>query len=113
VVGNVNIRSIDLQVLIPRATEASKVQQLNDHQTTLQQQQNAADWQRLSAARQQQVQRTPQSAGGKVNPDANREGQQGDERKKEAEQPAQAAEADNSQECGPDPLRGHHIDIKT
>ncbi len=106
-----NIRSIDLQVLIPRTTEVSKVLQTHDHQATLQQQQNAAAQQQLSAARQQQVQRTPQSEGGKVDADAKREGQgQADQHRRDDSH--QANESDGL-EGGQDPLRGHHIDIKT
>lgn len=106
-----NIRSIDLQVLIPRTTEVSKAQQTHDHQAALQQQQNAAEWQQLSAARQQQVQRTPQSAGGKVDPDDKREGR-GQQEQQTRDEARQAADTE-SMDGGQDPLRGHHIDIKT
>lgn len=105
-----SIRPIDLQVLIPRATEVSRTQQANDHQAVLQQQQNAADWQQVAATRQQQVQQTPQSAGGKVDADGKREGRgEAEERRHEA----RAAEDKESADGGQDPLRGHHIDIKT
>lgn len=106
-----SIRPLDLQVLIPRTTEVSRAQQTNDHQATLQQQQNAAAQQQLSAARQQQVQRTPQSEGGRIEPDAKREGQ-GQANHHSREDHHQADEND-SFEGGHDPLRGHHIDIKT
>lgn len=104
-----NIRSIDLQVLIPRATEVSKIQQTNDHQSALQQQENAAAQQQLSVARQQQVQRTPQSEGGKIEPDAKREGQAEHHHRDDAHHADENDSLDGSQ----DPLRGHHIDIKT
>lgn len=104
-----SVRSIDLQVLIPRATEVSRIQQLSNHQAELEQQQSAAQWQQLAAARQQQVQHTPQGAGGKVEPDA-KEGKgrrEGDGRKgRRRDDEAEAVE-------GADPVRGHMIDIKT
>ena len=106
-----SIRSIDLQVLIPRATEASRTQQLNDQQAALQQQQHAAQWQQLSTVRQQQVQRTPQSAGAKVDADAKREGRNHSEKRQEDARTA--ADEGDGLDGGLDPLRGHHIDIKT
>lgn len=100
------IRSIDLQVLIPRVTEVSKVQQIADHQGALQQQQGAEQWQKLAATRQQQVQKSPQNAGGKVDPDADKERHQGDNKKGSRHREDEA-------EDSPDPIRGHTIDIKT
>lgn len=105
-----NIRSIDLQVLIPRATEVSKVQQTIDHQSALSQQQTATQMQQISAARQQQVQRRPEGTGGKVEPDAEDGGRQrqGSDRRKGGQKRAETDPDDS-----PDPLRGHNIDIKT
>ncbi len=104
-----SVRSIDLQVLIPRATEVSRVQQLSNHQAELEQQQSAAQWQQLAAARQQQVQQTPQSAGGKVEPDGKEgKGRREGDRKGWNEEPEEAEVIE-----GADPVRGHMIDIKT
>lgn len=104
-----NIRSIDLQVLIPRATEASKVQQTADNQSALQQQQNAAQWEQIAAARQQQVQRTPQGSGPKIEADGQDRGRRRDADRRKGGRRRAGDEADDS----PDPLRGHNIDIKT
>ena len=104
------IRAIDLQVLIPRSTEVSKVQQVSDHQAALQQQQHAEQWQHIAANRQQQVQRTPQNAGGKIDPDAERHKNAQQEAGNKKHQPNDRAEPE---ELASDPTRGRKIDIKT
>lgn len=105
------IRAIDLQVLIPRSTEVSKVQQVSAHQTALQQQQHAEEWRHIAANRQQQVQRTNQNAGGKVEPDAERGSsgrhEAGGDEKRHPDSRSEPAEA------AADPALGHTIDIKT
>ncbi|MDT8901321.1 hypothetical protein [Anaeroselena agilis] len=101
------IRAIDLQVLIPRVTEVGKVQQIADNQGALQQQQGADQWQKLAAARQQQVQKSPQNAGGKVNADAD-----GKEKHQEENNKGSRRHEDEAEDS-PDPIRGHTIDIKT
>lgn len=109
-----SIRPIDLQVLIPRATEVGKAQQVADQQSINQQQQFAEQWQKISDSRQQKVQNTPKSEGGKVHRDSAQQQNQeqeanhqnfSDERPQEPEQ--QSNQASNS-----DPVRGHVIDIK-
>ncbi len=104
------VRSIDLQVLIPRTTEVSRIQQLNDQQAALQQQQSAAEWQRLAANRQQQVQKSPQNAGGRIDPDSQEGGREHEANQRDRRRPAEEAEAEIE---GADPIRGHTIDIKT
>lgn len=104
-----SVRSIDLQVLIPRATEVSRVQQASNHQAELAQQQSAAQWQQLAAARQQQVQHAPQSAGGKVEPDA----KEGQGRREDGKRDRRREQAEAEAIEGADPVRGHMIDIKT
>jgi hypothetical protein len=109
-----NIRSIDLQVLIPHATEVSKAQHTANQQTASQQQDFAAQWQRISQDRQQQVQTVNQSEGGKIkekkeDPDKrrNRGSKEQTQRKDGNAQPPHAPQA------FPDPALGHRIDIKT
>lgn len=104
------VRPIDLQVLIPRSTEVSRIQQVSDQQAALQQQQGAAEWQRLAAHRQQQVQQSPQNAGGKVEPDAHRDGGHGQDADHRHDRRRKAEEEEAE---GVDPVRGHKIDIKT
>lgn len=103
-----NIRPIDLQVLIPRTTEVSKVQQVADQQTVLQQQQSAAALQQLAANRQHQVQQSPRGTGGKVDPDAQQENKRRDSYNGKGRR-----RRENDAEEDTDPIRGHTIDIKT
>ena len=106
-----NIRSIDLQVLIPRATEAGKVQQLTNQQTVVEQQQFAAQFQEITKERKQQVQHVPKTENGKISRDKEHE-QQHQSQQNSSFQRHQKDLADQ-EEIIPDPLRGHVIDIKT
>ncbi|MPM68940.1 hypothetical protein SDC9_115877 [bioreactor metagenome] len=116
-VVSVSIRPVDLQVIIPRATEVSKTQQASDQQLISQQQQFAEQWQQISARRQQKVQSTSKTEGGKVHGD--------DKKKKNQKQGSQSGEGFDEQHSNDakssnnmlvqaaDPMRGHLIDIKT
>lgn len=106
-----NIRSIDLQVLIPRATEVAKTQNTFDQQNIVNQQQSAEQWQKISADRQHQVQNTSKGEGGKIK-------ERGESPSKHQQQQAQSHSAHTAQDEnegteGEDPVRGHTIDIKT
>ncbi|CUH96116.1 hypothetical protein P22_2204 [Propionispora sp. 2/2-37] len=106
-----NIRSIDLQVLIPRATEVAKTQNTFDQQNTVNQQQSAEQWQKISADRQHQVQNTPKNEGGKIK-------ERGESPSQHQQQHAQSHSAHAEQEedegiKSEDPVRGHTIDIRT
>ena len=106
-----NIRSIDLQVAIPRATDASKAQQVAEQQIVAQQQQLSDDSQRLALKRQQQVQSKPKSEGVRVE-----EKMQGEDNRhsgKNNEHNKDQDESDGDKIIAIDPLLGHHIDIKT
>lgn len=114
VVDCVNIRSIDLQVLIPRSAEVSRVQQVTDQQNALQQQQHAAEWKQITADRQHQVQSTPKNAGGKVGEKAREESKHNrrDQDKNKDSAGVQSDAPEQSHDAS-DPVRGHHVDIKT
>jgi len=107
------IGSIDLQVLIPRATDASKVQQLSNNQPTLQQQQLAEQQQQLDVRQLKQVQNTEKTTNKKIKEKDPRENQHSDNEPDEAfSDDHDKAEKDNPS-TPPDPARGHLIDIKT
>lgn len=112
-----NIRPIDLQVLIPQATEAGKTQHTTNQQAAMQQQEFAALWQRISAERQQQVQNPEKSEGGKVTrekqPPEKREQRQGQPKDSEADPEPNNKPAKMAGSQFADPVRGHTIDIKT
>lgn len=102
-----NIRSIDLQGLIPRSTEASKMQQQHDHQPVVQHQQAAEQLQQLATLRQHQVQGMEKTEKKKVNRDNKKE-----EQKEQARKQAPQAAA-KQKEPTEDPVRGKNIDIIT
>lgn len=115
-----SIRPVDLQVIIPRATEVSKTQQSSDHQIISQQQQFAEQWQQISARRQQKVQSTSETEGAKVHRDKEKSN-----KNKDLKQGSQSSEgfseqhSNDAKSCNGvptqavDPMRGHLIDIKT
>lgn len=110
--GLMTINSIDLQVLIPRATEVGKSQQVLNQQDTLQQQQFAGQWKEIADNRQHQVQGTPKSEGGKVGREKeSREHKNSNEQKQRDKKSADADKVNHA--SNEDPIRGHVIDIKT
>ena len=109
------IRPVDLQVLIPRVTEVSKIQHVIDHQNNLQQQQFAGQWQQISANRQQQVQGTVKSEDGKVGREKHPKEQsrsKNGQKHKDVNQGNTDADMVNHA-SNEDPVRGNLIDIKT
>lgn len=115
-----SIRPVDLQVLIPRATDVSKSQQVADQQLTSQQQQFAEQWQQISASRQQKVQNTSKAKGGKIHSDTEKERQsfnkkQGEQQHSESFSGDKDTNTNNNSGVSllVDPALGHVIDIKT
>ncbi|SMC65523.1 hypothetical protein [Sporomusa malonica] len=114
-----SIRSIDMQVLIPRATEAQKHQSSITQQGTLQQQQFAEQMQKIAEVRQQQVQGLVKGQGGKVERDETKD-QHSKQRSNRypqqntADGQVEISDQENSENAaiGQDPVLGHIIDIK-
>jgi len=110
-----SINPIELQVLIPKATEVGKAQNLANRQETLQQQHVAGQWNDISTNRQHQVQSAVKNEGGKVGRD-----KEPKEEKHSPNEQKPRQNNENSTEKGKvnrasnnDPVRGHIIDIKT
>lgn len=107
------IRPIDMQIIIPRATEVGKAQHTLDQQNIQQQQHFAAQWQQISEKRQQQVQHTGKSEQGKVNREKESKQQFFSERDHHESDTKEKDDEDHSPQTNPDPIRGSRIDIKT
>lgn len=110
-----NIRSIDLQVLIPHATEVSKTQHTANQQTASQQHDFASQWQKISQDRQQQVQTVNQSEGGKIKEKKETQDKrrnQGGPRK-QTQRKDGSVEPHHAPQAFSDTSLGHTIDIKT
>ena len=114
---NVSIRPVDLQIIIPRATDVGKTQQSSDHLLMSQQQQIAEQWQQISASRQQKVQSASKTEGGKVHREKEKKNQNKDS--KHGTHPDEEQNSNDTNSCSrltvqaTDPTRGHLIDIKT
>lgn len=114
-----SIRSIDMQVLIPKATEVGKQQSNIAQQGTLQQQQFAEQMQKTAAVRQQQVQEIVKGQGGKVEREETKDrhtkqsrhyAQSNDKQQKDLLEPDNI---EDDASINYDPVLGHIIDIKT
>jgi len=114
-----NIRPMDLQVIIPHATDVAKVANATDRQTVLQQQEFAEQWKQIAEQRQQQVQTLKKVDSGKVsNENLQKENQQNQGQRqgregKDSSQEADTLDAVKQLTVAGDPIRGRTIDIKT
>ena len=108
-----NIRSIDLQVLIPRTTDVAKSQAVNDRQGMQQQQQFAEQFQKITTELQHQVQSTAKSTGSKIERDGHRNRQNPQDSHPGKDKTFQQEEQAENAVDQPDPIRGHNIDIVT
>ncbi|HWR08197.1 hypothetical protein [Sporomusa sp.] len=112
-----SIRSIDMQVLIPRATEVQKHQSNIVQQGALQQQQFAEEMQKTAEVKQHQVQDILKSQNSKVKRDETKDNQSSNSysRKGTALNQVETEEQENAENnvIGEDPILGHIIDIKT
>lgn len=104
-----NIRPIDMQGLIPRSTEASKMQQQHDQQPIVQHQQASEHFQQLAAIRQQQVQGMEKTEKKKIDRDNKNDPK---EQKEQARRHPKETLVKNKEQID-DPVRGKNIDIMT
>lgn len=113
-----SIRPIDLQVLLPRVTEVSKIQQISDRQMLLQQQHFAEQWINITNHRTSQVQNIHKSETKKVHAETQNEKSFAySDQQHETDQSLNDENIDHSDgsnhPSNDDPIRGHVVDIKT
>lgn len=106
-----SIRPVDLQVLIPHATDVGKSQNAMDKSVITQQQQFGEQWKEISDRRQQKVQNATKAEGSKVRSDREK-GQGNDASNNFMAKKKRAVKQDDGQLESSDPARGHLIDIK-
>ena len=111
---NMTIRPVDLQVVIPRVTEVSKIQHAMNQQESLQQQQFEGKWQQISSKLDHQVQNTEKSDKSKVGEKYKEEQEKSKNKKKQTDDKQEKKEIDKiNHPSHEDPVRGNLIDIKT
>lgn len=109
-----NIRSIDLQVLIPHATDVSKSQALANNQNSTQQQLFSEQLQQITAEKKQQVQSSLKVENNKIQHDnqadhkSKHQKEMSEENQRKHYQEKQSVKTPDNQ----DPLLGHNVDIK-
>ena len=101
---------MNLQVVIPKATEVGQVQHKLNHQGQVQQEAGAVRLQQDDALKQKQVRTREELEDGKVKDDQ-RQNAGGGGGKKHQKNTAPAEEA-AEENLAVDTVRGHHIDIK-
>jgi hypothetical protein len=104
-----NISPLDMQVIIPKSTEVAKSQQVKDHQSVVQQEHGAVEFQQQADVKLTQVQTTEKSQGEKIKNKQNKE-----QSKREASQHGSHQEEHTDEEIpmAVDTIRGRHVDIK-
>lgn len=102
------VRSIDLQVLLPKIAEANRSHPLQNQQNQTQQQQFSAQFQKQTQIQKQQVQNSDKSHGSKVGEDSQKRNASGGKKNQDNK-----GEQDNGQQNNPrDPKKGNIFDIK-
>jgi len=105
------IRPVDLQVLIPKASEINRVNHVQEIQSQLQQQQFTAELAQALHNRPKQVQGTMQKENQRMRLDKDSRGQGGNRGQADPEQKQQGKAEEDHKFINPQ--LGHHIDIKT
>ncbi|MDA8233816.1 MAG: hypothetical protein M0Z31_03235 [Clostridia bacterium] len=104
------IRPVDLQVLMPKVQEVSKIQQAKNQGEHNQQQQFATQLQKESQQIQQQVQNSPKSVGTRITKDQSKQPNDQGDRTPEQRQ-SKDQENEQAKELK-DPKLGKILDIK-
>lgn len=111
-----NIRPVDLQIIIPKATEVGKTQAFMNQQSSIQQQYSEEKNQRIADQRLQQVQETFKNEGGKIQRDESyqekHKGSHEERHKKKARELESDDVTDSHKVLEKENLRGRFIDIK-
>lgn len=104
------VRSIDLQVLLPKIAEANRSQPIQNQQSQTEQQQFAAQFQKKVELQKQQVLNSSKSEGSKIGEDNRKSSSGQEQRHKEAGK--EASTEDESKNDARDPRKGKIFDIK-
>ena len=107
-----NIAPVDMQVVIPKATEVGKAQQTREFQDVLQQENGATQFQQNVEHKLRQVQNTEKSEGKRIKEEAEKKKkkQQQEERQSKGQSKQEAAQGEVK--FAVDVSRGQNIDIK-
>ncbi len=107
-----NITPMNLQIVVPKTTDAAQIQHNRDRQEVVQQDMGMLQTKQEANLKQIQVQSRDKAEDGKIKDDEEHQKRQGQNRKNQAK-PANDPEVD--EENNPlaiDTFRGHKIDIK-
>lgn len=107
------IRPIDLQVLIPKASEINRINHIQELQSQLQQQQFTAQFTEILQNRQKQVPGTADLKGQRMQLNKDSQGREGSSREQSGQEQRQPDNAGDDVCKYVNPNLGNHIDIKT
>ena len=112
-----SIKPVDMQVILPQATDVGKFQAVQNDKSMISQQLFAEKLQKEAAQRQEQVQETERGEFGKVNREQEREKREKNKKKPQAKTAQAKTENDHGkagnkrQPQNLDPLLGTNLDI--
>ncbi len=106
------LRSVDLQVLLPRVQEAGRIQQIHQTNEQTQQQSFAAHLLREAEVAQRSVQNLPQAREGMIKERERQESRSSQSGSKEKESPKEEKEAFEKSSDFDKCQLGHRIDLK-
>jgi hypothetical protein len=109
VVEKLTVRSVDMQVLLPKIQEIGKNQQVQNQQDQSQQQQFAAQMQKQAELQKHRVQNSPKSEGHKIDVESEKKGHQQKKRHSDEDKKQEHVEGETGVK---DPSKGNLLDIK-
>lgn len=106
------VRSIDMQVLLPKIAEANRSQPIQNQQSQTEQQQFAAQFQKKVEIQKHQVQNSSKSEGTKIGEDNQQKSNSNRQEMRHKEAGTEADTEDESKIDAKDPRKGKIFDIK-
>jgi hypothetical protein len=111
-VGKMNITPMNLQIVVPKTTDAAQIQHNRDHKEAVQQDIGMLQTKQEANLKQTQVQSRDKPEEGKIKEDAEQQKRQGQNSKKQAKSASALEEDKENIPLAIDTFRGHKIDIK-
>ena len=107
-----NITPMNLQIVIPKTTDAAQIQHNRDRQEAVQQDIGMLQTKQEANLKQIQVQSRDKAEDGKIKEDEEHQKRQGQNSKKQAKSSSASEEDKENISLAIDTFRGHKIDIK-
>jgi hypothetical protein len=111
-VKKMNITPMNLQIVVPKTTDAAQIQHNRDRQEAVQQDMGMLQTKQEANLKQMQVQARDKAEEGKIKEDEEHQKRQGQNNQKQAKASSDSAEDEENIPLAIDTFRGRKIDIK-